>query len=277
MNAGRIGAVALLVLVAGCWPFKGKSKPAGPAPVLANSPRTIDSLWQVGQRAFNRGKWGQASEVFTRLGNAMPVTDPRITRLAFYRGEIEVAQGNELDAVRQFRRIADETPDDSLAPDALLRAADAYSYLWKRPELDPTYGQTALTVYQEVVSRYPASAAAKRAELQIRELNEQFARKDYLGALFYYRFKAYESAVLMLRGLVVQYPRSAVVPEALEKLVLAYRALDYDEEVKETCRYIAQFQPDPKGPLRLCPPGAADSVAVQPPPAPPVRDTAGIR
>lgn len=264
MSVGRIGALAVLVLVAGCWPFKGKSKASTPAPVLANSPRAIDSLWLAGQRAFNRGKWGQAGTIFAQLANAMPVTDARISRLSFYRGEIDVAQGNELDAVRQFRRIADENPDDSLAPQALLRAGDAYSYLWKRPELDPTYGHTALAVYQEVLSRYPTSPVAKRAEAKVRELNERFARKDYLGALFYYKYKAWESAVLMLRALVVQYPRSAVVPEALEKLVLSYRQLDYDEEVKETCRYIAQFYTDPKGPLRLCPPGSADSTAVKP-------------
>lgn len=264
MNVGRFGGLLALTLLAGCWPFKGKPKSDAPAPVLANSPRTIDSLWLVGQRAFNRGKWGEANNVFTRLANAMPVTDARHSRLAFYRGEIDVAQGNELDAVRQFRRIADENPDDSLAPDALLRAADAYSYLWKRPELDPTYGQTALGVYQEVLSRYPNSVAAKRAEAKARELGELFARKEYLSALFYFRYKADESAVLLLRALVVQYPRAKIVPDALEKLVLAYRRLGYQEEVKETCNYIAQFHAGPNGPSRYCPPaGAADSVRVQ--------------
>ena len=164
----------------------------------------------------------------------MPVADPRIGRLNFYKGEIELALGNELDAVRQFRRLSDEAPDDSLAPDALLRAADAYAALWKRPELDPTYGQTALGVYQEVQSRYPNATAAKRAEAKVRELSDQFARKEYSSALFYFKFKAYDSAILILRALVLQYPRATVVPEALEKLVLAYKALGYEEDIKVT-------------------------------------------
>jgi outer membrane protein assembly factor BamD len=250
-------ALLLLGAVAGCWPFKGKPKPAV-SPVLANSPRTIDSLWTAGQRAFNNGRWGEANKIFTRLSTAMPVTDARLTRMHFYRGEIELATGNELDAVRQFRRVSDETPDDSLAPDALLRAGDAYAYLWRRPELDPTYGQTALGVYQEVISRYPGTAAAKRAEARLKDLNDRFAAKEYANALFYYKFKADDSAVLMLRALIAQYPRAQVVPEALEHLVLAYKRLGYEEDVKETCGYIVRFFPAPDGPRRLCP-AAADS------------------
>ena len=256
-------AVGVVVVLAGCWPFRGKPKTA-PSTVLSNSPRTIDSLWQTGQRAFNTGQWNQANQVFTRLGTAMPVADPRIPRLNFYKGEIELALGNELDAVRQFRRLSDEAPDDSLAPDALLRAGDAYAALWKRPELDPTYGQTALGVYQEVLSRYPNSLAAKRAAARVRELNDQFAQKEYFSALFYFKFKAYESAVLMLRSLVLQYPRAAVVPDALEKLVLSYKALGYVEDVKETCGYIAQSFAVGQGPRKLCPvpPAAAGDSAV---------------
>lgn len=245
-------AVGVVLAASGCWPFKGKPK-AAPSTVLSNSPRTVDSLWQVGQRAFNTGQWNQANQVFTRLGTAMPVADPRIGRLNFYKGEIEMALGSELDAVRQFRRLSDEAPDDSLAPDALLRAGDAYAALWKRPELDPTYGQTALGVYQEVQSRYPNTTAAKRAEAKVRYLGDQFARKEYFSALFYYKFKAYDSAILILRALVLQYPRATVVPEALEKLVLAYKALGYEEDIKETCGYIAQSFPAGQGPRRLCP------------------------
>ena len=261
MRFGRLLFWFALCSVAGCWPFKGKSK-AAPAPALANSPGTIDSLWRAGERAFNSGKWGTAANLFTRLAGAMPATDPRLTRLHFYQGEIDLARGNELDAVRQFRRIADETPDDSLAPDALMRAGDAYMQLWKRPELDPTYGQTALSVFQEVGSRYPGTDAAKRAELRVRQLNERFAYKEYRNALFYYKFKAWDSAVLTLRALIAQYPRTEIVPDALEKLVLSYRALGYEEDVKETCDYIGRFFPEREGLRRLCP-AAADTAGNQ--------------
>ncbi|MFN0179352.1 MAG: outer membrane protein assembly factor BamD [Gemmatimonadales bacterium] len=258
MISTRVLTTTLLAVAAlGCWPFKGKPKPVV-APALANSPRTIDSLWQEGQRAFNAGRWGLANRIFTQLSTNMPVTDGRLTRMHFYRGEIEFAMGNELDAVRQFRRVSDETPDDSLAPDALLRAAEAYTSLWRRPELDPTYGQTALAVFQEVQTRYPGGPASKRADARMRELSDRFAFKEFRNAMFYYKFKAYDSAVLSLRALIAQYPRAAIVPSALETLVMAYQALGYQEDIKETCGYIAQFFPAPTGPRRLCP-AVADS------------------
>ncbi len=259
----RFALLALaLVVLGGCWPFGHGKKSAAPPPVLANSPRTIDSLWQVGVGEFNNGHWGDARKAFDRVGTGLAATDPRYSRLRFFQAEIALAEGTELDAVRIFRRIADETPQDSLAPDALLRAGDAYAALWRNPELDPTYGQTALGVYQEVIARYPSSEAAKRAQLGVSELNEQFAFKEYRSALFYYKFKAYESAILMLRSVVADYPRAEIVPDALGKLVEAYQKLGYEEDLKEACGYIARFHPEPGGPIRLCPATqAADSTA----------------
>jgi outer membrane protein assembly factor BamD len=254
----RIGSLLLLALAAAtgaCWPFGRKSEPTA-APVLASSPRTIDSLWRAGQQAYNSGEWGDARKVFTRLSGIMPVGDRRQTRLLFFQAELELAQGNELDAVRLFRRVADETPEDSLAPDALARAGDAYAQLWRRPELDPTYGLTALSVFREVGARYEGTDAAKRAEARVVELNERFAYKEYRTALFYYKYKAYDSAILTLRALIAEYPRAEVVPDALEKLVLSYRALRYEEDVQDTCDYIRQFHSEPDGPLRLCPANA---------------------
>jgi outer membrane protein assembly factor BamD (BamD/ComL family) len=140
-----------------------------------------------------------------------------------------------------------------------VRAGDAYADLWRRAELDPTYGETARTVYQEVLSRYDGTPAAARATQRLGELAEKFAAKEYKNALFYFKYKAYESAILLFRGVIATYPRAAVVPGALEHLVRAYQIRDYQEDLKETCAYIAQFHPSPTGPRRLCPPAAAGS------------------
>ena len=95
--------------------------------------------------------------------------------------------------------------------------------------------------------------AAARATIRLNELAEKFALKEYKSALYYFKYKAYESAILMLRSVIATYPRSAVVPEALERLVRSYQALKYEEDLKETCAYIAQYHPSPTGPRRLCP------------------------
>jgi outer membrane protein assembly factor BamD len=199
------------------------------------------------------GKWGDAAKLIDRLLLEFPPGDSRIARAHYYLAEAYYAQGRHLEAAREFRKASDETPNDPIAPEALLRLGDVYSDLWRRPELDPTYGQTALATYQELLNRYPSTAAAKRAQLRIDELNERFASKAYKSAMFYFRLKAYDSAILYLKDLVATYPRAAVVPEALVKLVQAYKTLGYREDVQETCGYIRRFHPRTPGAKEVCP------------------------
>ena len=241
----------LLLLLAGTGCGRGRAAES-PAPEV-NPAATIDSLYALAVREFDQGHWSRAQTHFERLAPALLPADPRYLRLHFFLGEVLFAQGSQLQAVREFRRVADEQPDGPLAPDALVRAGDAYADLWRRPELDPTYGETARSVYEEVVSRYGGTPAAGRAALRLAALGEKFAEKEYRTAVFYFRYKAWDSAILLLRSVIANYPRASVVPDALERLVRAYQFLEYKEDVKETCAYIAQYHPDPAGPARLCP------------------------
>jgi outer membrane protein assembly factor BamD len=155
--------------------------------------------------------------------------------------------------------VSDDTPNDPLAPKALLRAGDVYADLWRKPELDPSYGQTALATYQELLNRYPNTTAAKRAQERIDDLQERFAYKEYKAALYYIRLKAFDSAILYLKDLVATYPRATVAPDALLHLVQAYRTLGYKEDVAETCGYIRRFHPKAPGAGKACPEGPEPS------------------
>ena len=245
--------LVFVVLLISCGGGGSSRRPAtAPAP-LSPSSASLDSLWRQAENTVRHGKWGDAAKLLDRLLLEFQPGDPRIARAHFYLGEALYAQGRHLEAAREFRKASDETPNDPIAPEALLRLGDVYSDLWRRPELDPTYGQTALATYQELLNRYPGSAAAKRAQLRINELNERFAYKAYKAAMFYFRLKAYDSAILYLKDLVANYPKAAVAPDALVKLVQAYRRLGYREDVQETCDYIHRFHPKAPGAGEVCP------------------------
>jgi hypothetical protein len=47
-----------------------------------------------------------------------------------------------------------------------------------------------------------------------------------------------------LRDIVASWPRAEVVPEALTRLVQAYRELGYVEDVNETCTYFRRQWPE---------------------------------
>jgi len=213
----------------------------------------VDSLWRQAERAVRLGKWSDAEKALNRAVLEFSPGDARVARAHFYLGEALFAQNRQLEAAREFRKASDETPNDPIAPEALLRLGDVYADLWRRPELDPTYGQTALSTYQELLNRYPESNAAKRGQVRVSELNERFAAKSYKAAMFYLRLKAYDSAILYLKDLVANYPKTVVVPEALVRLVQAYRALGYREDVQETCDYIRRFHPQAPKVGQVCP------------------------
>jgi outer membrane protein assembly factor BamD len=248
----------LVALAAACGGGRAVADPtvspvAGARPNESASPAAIDSLWSRAEAAARHGNWGDATKLLERVLLEMPPGDPRIPQAHYWLGEAYFARGRQLEAAREFRKASDETPNHPLAPEALLRVGDVYADLWRRPELDPTYGQTALATYQELLNRYPGSSAAKRAQLRITELNERFAYKTYRAAIFYFRLKAYDSAILYLKDLIANYPKSSVAPEALVKLVQAYKTLGYREDVKETCDYLHRFHPKARGAREVCP------------------------
>jgi outer membrane protein assembly factor BamD len=248
--------VCLVALIAACGGGRPAANPAVsplPASRSSASPAMIDSLWGKAETAVRHGKWGDVEKLMERVMLELSPGDPRIPQAHYWLGEAYFARGRQLEAAREFRKASDETPNHPLAPEALLRVGDVYADLWRRPELDPTYGQTALATYQELLNRYPGSSAAKRAQLRIAELNERFAYKTYKAAVFYYRLKAYDSAILYLKDLIANYPKSAVAPDALVKLVQAYKTLGYREDVQETCDYIRRFHPKAPGAQEVCP------------------------
>ena len=89
--------------------------------------------------------------------------------------------------------------------------------------------------------------------MRLNELQDDFAYKGYRTGLYYYRIKAYDSSILYLRDVVATYPRSTIAPSALVQLVKAYKALDYEEDVKETCGYIRRFHASTHDINKVCP------------------------
>lgn len=252
---------AALVALAGCHHAPDVSPGAGR--IRLSTPE-IDSMWNQALALYQKHDWRKAGTLLERVQLEMPLGDKRIPLARFYLGESRLGEKSNLQAVREFRRVSDEFPTDTLAAPALVRAGDAYLKMWRRPELDPTYGQSAYATYQEVVSRYPGTESAKTADLRIKDIENRFAIKEYKAALYYIRFKAYDSAILYLRNIIATWPRAETVPDALSKLVGTYRTLGYVEDTNETCAYFRRQWPESPRLAESCP-APKDSVAATPP------------
>ena len=240
-----VAAVALLASVAACHKWSVTSFP------------TPESLYVASLSAYRHGRYVDALEGFRKLGYDLPPGDSLRSRVKYWSAQCDFGTGDYVTAAREFRNIADDDPDDPLAADALLRAGDAHRELWRRPELDPSEGQTALATYQELESRYPDAPAARIAVARVRELNDWFAQKAFENGDFYLRRGAYDSAILYFRAVIAQYPTAAVVPDAFVRLVRAYKALDYKEEMEETCQTVRQYYGGRRDVRELCGPRPA--------------------
>jgi outer membrane protein assembly factor BamD len=233
------------------------------------TPGLLDSLWARLDSAHAHGKWDDVVTLADRFSLEVPPGDARVTRAHLYRGDAYFGKHDYLQAAREFRRVSDENPLDPLAPEGLLRVGESYARLWRRAELDATYGQTALATYQELLTRYADSDAARQAQTRITDLNNKFALKSFKSAQYYMRLKAYDSAIIYLKDLVVSYPRAAIVPSALVRLIDAYRALNYQEDVQETCDYLRKYHATSADALKTCAGVAAPSGPATPAPVAP--------
>ena len=149
-----------------------------------------------GMELFRRGQFRNAQVIFQRLTFEFSVTQEELAQAHYYVAECNFQLGDYVQAASDFRKVADEFSTTEYAPTALLRAGDSNLRLWHRPELDPSYGETALAIYQELAGRYPDNAAAGRARLHVRGLENQFAEKAYKTGIFYMRRKAFDSAII---------------------------------------------------------------------------------
>jgi outer membrane protein assembly factor BamD len=258
-----IGMLALAVAagsLSACHP-RGRAPQAAPAAAPDVDLRRAMDL-------FHRGDFRRAQLILQRVIFELTPGAPELAQVRYYSAESWFQVGDYVQAASEFRKVADEFSTTVYAPPALLRAGDANLRLWHRPELDPSYGETALAVYQELAGRFPESDAAARARLHVRRLENQFAEKTYKTGIFYLRRKAFDSAIIYFKDVIANYPTTERAPDALLRLVDSYRAIGYKQEVQETCEHLRRFYPKATALDRACP-ATADSTATPSTPSTP--------
>src|SRR6266508_1180332 len=264
MTMQRTVGVVLLALalsgMAACHP-RGRTPRAAPA-----AQPDIDLARAMD--LFHRGDFRRAQVILQRVSFELTPGTPELARVRYYMAESWFQVGDYVQAASDFRKVADEFSTTEYAPLALLRAGDANLRLWHRPELDPSYGETALAIYQELAGRFPDSDAAGRARQHVRRLENQFAEKTYKTGIFYLRRKAFDSAIIYFKDVIANYPTAQRAPDALLRLVDSYRAIGYKQELQETCEHLRRFYPQATQLDRSCP-AAADSSATPSTPSTP--------
>jgi outer membrane assembly lipoprotein YfiO len=259
LKRSRVGAVAAIVLVAGCHHQGGFQ--------LLKFP-SHQALYDASLGELHKHKWTHAVAGFEKLTTDLPARDPLLPESYYYLGEAHMGSKEYILAAQSYSRVAENFPEDTLADRATYKTGIAYSKLWRRPGLDPEYGETARSTFQSFLAAYPDSPLRDSAVKQIERLDEWFGSKGYSNGVTYYKRKAYDSGIIYFRDVVKQYPKTDAARKSQIRLVQSYRAIKYKEDVAETCGLLEKAHPGDKDVAKVCrgvkPVLVADSIANPP-------------
>lgn len=235
MNTSRRTLVAplLLLAAAACHPeFE-----------LTKFP-TNEALYRAATEEFSRGRWDNAVSAFEKLTTDLPARDTLLPRAHWYLARAHQERAEWVLAATSFSRLTESFPDDTLADEAALEAARSYRHLWRKPALDPTYGESALASYNTLLGLYPTSPLLPSARKELVELEEMFAQKNYLSGMYYFRRGGYDSGIIYFRDVVARYPTSSSARLAQLRLVDSYKKIRYREDAMEACAALRKSFPD---------------------------------
>jgi outer membrane protein assembly factor BamD len=202
-----------------------------------------DELYRIGLEKFERRDWNGTIEAMQRYVFADPGA-ARVDSAQLLTGEAYFNQKQYLTAASEFLRLAQDRPAGRLADLARYRACESYYELSPRPELDQEFTEQAINECSAVALLYPGSQYAELAIQRVEELTNKIARKYYLNGVYYFRRKAYDSAIVYLEYMLETYRGSRVEPEALLKLYEAYVKLGYTDEADQTRDRLLRDYPD---------------------------------
>ncbi len=229
-----------------------------------------ESLFSAGVEQLGKKKWDNAVSAFEKLTFDLPARDTLLPLAHWYLARAHGGRREYLLAAQAYNRLAESFATDSLADNAMYEAARAYQSLWRRPTLDANYGEQAIGAYQSMLGLYPESELKDEAEKQMGTLQEWFASKDYESGLYYFRRKAFDSAIIYFKDVVKNHPQTAKSREALLRLAESYEANGYRDDKKDVCATLQERFPSDKEVAIVC--GAPPKeVSTRPP-----RDTTSL-
>lgn len=251
----RPAAAALILAAAACRPeFQLKKF------------TTNEALYTASLRQFQRHKWDNAVTGFDKLTTDLPPRDTLLPRSYWYLASAHEHLGEHLLAAQSFSRLVESFPEDTLADDAALASSRAYAKLWRRPQLDAMYGETAISSYNTLIGLYPDSPLIPVAQREIADLENKLAIKDYEAGDYYFHRKWYDSGIIYFKDVVAKFGTTPTARLAMLRLVQSYKAIKYMDDAADQCAQLKQRYPTDRDVRHTC--SDVPVVAVKPDSAP---------
>lgn len=218
---------------------------------------TQENLWQAAMKEYKAGHYDNAAKAFEKLTLDLSARDPRLPLSFYYLAQSQTKNGEHLLAAATYNRLVDAFPQDTLVDDALYLSGKEYQHEWRKPQLDATYGNSAITAFQSLLASYPDSPYADRAKRELDRLDEWFAEKDYDTGYLYLKRKAFDSAIIYFKDVIRLHPNAPKTRDAYLRLLESYRAIRYTEDARELCDAMRKAYPSDRDVKKQCGPAPA--------------------
>jgi outer membrane protein assembly factor BamD len=195
---------------------------------------TADQLFERGSNALNARKWTEAIESFERFTLQFP-THPRVQEARFRLGEAYFGKKEFISAATEFSRLSSDFPAGPWADDSRFKVCESYARLAPKASLDQQYTRAAYDHCVALESYYPNSDLVPRSKEIAATMLNRLAEKEYRAGDFYYKRRAFDSAIMYFESTIRDYPTSTSAPRSLLRLFQAYTTIGYKEEA-ETAR-----------------------------------------
>jgi len=222
---------------------------------------TADSLWNAAMAEYKAGHFDNAAKAFEQLTLDLSARDPRLPLAYYYLAQSQTKNGEYLLAAGTYNRLIDAFPQDTLVDDAFFLSGKAYQHEWRKPQLDATYGKSAVTAFQSLLAAYPDSPYGQRARNELTKLDDWFAQKDYDTGYLYLKRKAYDSAIIYFKDVIKLHPNARKTRDAYLMLLEAYKAIHYTEDARDLCNEMRTKYQNDREVSKRCGPAPAPAPA----------------
>ena len=217
-----IGVVLICCIVLLGCAGKNKSQPA--------APKDPAVLYTEGMVLFNKGKYKEAIEVFTRLKDYFPSdalyapkADIRIADSNFFRKEYP-------EAITRYLEFKKQHPFHPDIPYVEYQLGICHYRQLLSKDRDQKATEKALTAFENVVANYPDTIFAQKAQEKIIFCRHRLAENELYIARFYLRKHKYVAAEKRASSALEKYPASGVDDRALYYLAFALHKQERDPE-----------------------------------------------
>lgn len=224
--------VASLTLLGGCstladW-VRSRPQPLPPA----------SDLYALGEADLAKTRYGDARASFQKIVERHPQSI-YAPRARFLVGEAYYREGEFEKAVKEFETFLSFYPRHQIADLVQYRLSMAYYDQMKPVEQDQAITQKAMAAFKVLVRDYPDSRYAGDALAKIEVCRGRMAQKELWVASYYLAQGNTIAARQRLEGVLKEYPRTLIIPEALFRLGEVYSADGRPQDAQETFRRVA--------------------------------------